>query len=310
MFPGRPMFHFSIADLTLFSAIADERNLTRGAARVHLSVPAASIRLKRLEDALDVQLVTRLPRGIELTEAGKALDRHAKAILRQLDELTAEVAPYARLGKGMVRIVSNYISSVDYLPTDISRFLSAHPTARVHLDQKPSDRVVEMVATGRADIGVSAFTGDYPNVRFHPYHEDALVVVLPKGHPLEEKERVDYSETLRYEFVTLDRHSAMQTFLFEHANALGHPIEPRAEVDNPLILMRLVSQGQGIGIVSLKTYETLSPAIEVGMVRLSNPWALRHLRIVVPAAEESLNGTVREFLGLLLREAEKDPAGG
>lgn len=283
------MFHFSITDLMLFSAIADEQNLTKGAFRIHLSTPAASIRIKRLEDAFHVRLLNRLPRGIELTPAGKIVDRYAKRVLQNLDEMSREIAPFECLEMGVLRIVSNYGGIVDYLPADVSRFIEKFPTVRVQLDQKLSEDVVQMVSTGKADIGVSAYVGSYPDCQFFPYHEDELVIAIPSNHPLGSKNIVDFSEILDYEFVALNRHSAMQVFLYEQAKKLGNPITPKIEVDNPLILMKLVSKGIGIGILSHRTFETLVPKTNVHMLRLSNTWAKRHLRIVLPSSQSNHN---------------------
>ena len=74
--------HYDLTDLRLFVAIAEERNLTRGAARAYLAPSSASHRLRRLEEALNTSLFERQTRGVALTRAGEALLRRGLMSLR------------------------------------------------------------------------------------------------------------------------------------------------------------------------------------------------------------------------------------
>lgn len=213
------MRHFSLTDLNLFSAVADEQNLTRGAERVHLSAPSASLRLKKLEETLGTTLLIRSQRGTELTPAGEIVNRSAKQVQWQLEAMMKALEPWVDRERGIIRIVANYGATVDFLPEDIADFMADHPATRVILEQRASPDVVQAVAEGRADIGVSAYVGSYPNVAFIPYREDDLVIVTPQNHPLASVETAFFEDVLKPEpaWVTLDNSSAMQRFVFEKA---------------------------------------------------------------------------------------------
>lgn len=273
------MYHYSLVDLLLFSAVAEESCLTRGARKAHLSLPSASLRMKSLEEALHVTLFNRKPRGIELTPAGVILNQHVNEIKQTLARMENEIAPYARLRSGVIR--TNYGAMLDFLPVDIPSFLKANPGVQAHLEQKTSPEVVEEIARGRADVGVTAFEGPYEGVKFTDYRKDELILAVPADHPLKDREIVDFSEALEYEFVTLDRNFAMQKFLYEKADEIGRVLKSRFEVEDPLILLRLVSEGLGIGVLSRKAFTSLSAYARAVPVRLSNPWAQRELRIAV-----------------------------
>ena len=192
-----------------------------------------------------------------------------------------EIAPYARLRSGVIRIAANYGAMLDFLPVDIPSFLKANPGVQAHLEQKTSPEVVEEIARGRADIGVTAFEGPYEGVKFRDYRKDELILAVPADHPLKDRETVDFSEALEYEFVTFDRDFAMQKFLYEKADEIGRVLKSRLEVEDPLILLRLVSEGLGIGVLSRKAFTSLSAYAKAVPVRLSNSWAQRELRIAV-----------------------------
>ncbi|MGL4437032.1 MAG: LysR family transcriptional regulator, partial [Giesbergeria sp.] len=84
---------YDLTDLRLFVAMAEERNLTRGAARAFLAPSSASHRLRRLEDALQTPLFDRQPRGLEPTRAGEALLRHARQVFACIEQMHAELSP-------------------------------------------------------------------------------------------------------------------------------------------------------------------------------------------------------------------------
>src|SRR3954467_13421959 len=115
--------HFDLVDLRLFVHVADTQSMTRGAERAHLSVPAASIRIKNLEESVGAKLLSRNPQGVTLTAPGQALAHHARLVLHQLDPLRSDLQEYAQGIKGHLRVFAS--------PPAISTFLPAVP--RFHL---------------------------------------------------------------------------------------------------------------------------------------------------------------------------------
>lgn len=217
------MRHYSLTDIELFLAVSDEENLTRGASRVGLSPSSASIRLKNIEEALQVKLFIRRKNGLELTRAGRVAAQEARRVVKDLDALEASLSPFAQMEKGILRITANYGASVDFLPDDISEYLVENPLARIVLEQKSSLEVIKTVAEGRADLGVGAYEGDYPGVVFRPYREDRLVLAVPAGHELAGRKELAFSESLAYPFVSLTDESAMQRFIFRARARRGQP---------------------------------------------------------------------------------------
>jgi DNA-binding transcriptional LysR family regulator len=85
--------HFDLTDLRLFVYIAEENSLTRAAVRAHMSLPAASIRIKNLEESIGARLINRDSQGITLRPPGLTLLHHARSlnlkILRLNDDWAA-----------------------------------------------------------------------------------------------------------------------------------------------------------------------------------------------------------------------------
>jgi DNA-binding transcriptional LysR family regulator len=145
---------FDLTDLKLFVHIADSGSITAGAALMHLALPSASARVRGMEEALNVPLLQRGRRGAEPTEAGRTLLQHARIILRQVDDMQADLAQFATGLKGQVRLLCNTSAMTEFLPDALAAFLAAHPQLSINLEERLSRDIVQAVADGAADIGI------------------------------------------------------------------------------------------------------------------------------------------------------------
>ena len=116
------MQHFSLIDLKTFRAVADEGNLTRGAARVHLSPSTVCARIKGLESSLGVPLFTRSAQGMAVTPAGEIVRQGAFRIERDIDGMLRDLEPFVSREAGTLRIVSNYGAAMNFLADGLARF--------------------------------------------------------------------------------------------------------------------------------------------------------------------------------------------
>ena len=82
---------YDLTDLKLFIYIGETSNLTRAAEKIFLSLPAASARVKNLEDSLKVRLLNRQATGVTMTPAGEVLYKYAKSVFQQLEQMHNEM---------------------------------------------------------------------------------------------------------------------------------------------------------------------------------------------------------------------------
>jgi DNA-binding transcriptional LysR family regulator len=88
--------HFDLTDLRLMVSVAEANSVTGGAQASHLSVPAASTRIKNLEESIGAKLMVRTPQGVTLTPPGQAFVHHARLVLGQLERLRGDLQEYAK----------------------------------------------------------------------------------------------------------------------------------------------------------------------------------------------------------------------
>jgi DNA-binding transcriptional LysR family regulator len=294
---------YDLTDLRLFLAIADSGNLTRGAERAHLAPSSASHRLKLLEESLGTALFERHARGVVLTPAGQSLQRHARGVFAQLEQMHAELAPFARGIRARVCLWANTHATHTFLPDDLADFLRAHPQVSVSLEEHTSPDIVQAVAKGEVELGVVAESSGESvieaGVKLRPYRRDRLVLVVPAAHPLAARSGVRFAETLDFPFVMLHGGSAIHSFTLQAAATLGRPLDVRIQVRSFDAVCRMVGAGVGIGLVPRSAVAGLKLREPPALVELNETWAGRDLQLCVKD-ETSLSGFARELLNSLV----------
>jgi DNA-binding transcriptional LysR family regulator len=270
--------YYDLPDLRLVAAIADSGSLTRAAGRIHLAPSSASHRLTQLEAALGVPLFVRHHRGLTPTPAGESLLRHARQVFAQLEQMHADLAPYASGLNSQVTVFANTNAINCFLPEDLGDFLREHPRIRVSLEEQPSPGIIQAVAAGQVEIGVVAAEPGRSGLETQAYRRDRLVLVVYAAHPLAEREAVDFAEVLDQPFVCLHAGSAIHTFMMNAAAQLGRSLDVRIQVRSFNAVCRMVAAGVGIGMVPNSSIATVRG---LKTVKINDAWAPRDLQLCV-----------------------------
>ena len=270
---------FDLADLSLFRHVLEAGSITGGAERAHLALAAASTRIRNMEAALGAALLVRGRQGVTPTQAGRTLLQHARTILRQAERLREDLGAYAGGLAGQVRVLSNTNALTEFLPEALSSFLASHPHVSVDLEERLSDEIVGLIAEGVGDIGIVAGTVDLSTLETYPFRKDRFVLVVARDHPLAKRAKVAFAQVLDYDFVGLDRASALQRFLADKASRIGQPLRLRVQLRSFDAVCRLVECGVGIGIVPETTARRVERTMAIVPVALTDAWAVRELTI-------------------------------
>ncbi|AXI59649.1 LysR family transcriptional regulator [Pseudomonas kribbensis] len=268
--------HFDLTDLRLYLHIIDSGNITAGAARSHLSLAAASARIRAMEASLGTEFLERGRRGVTPTPAGKALAQHARVLLQQAERLKQDLAEYARGVKGQVRLLCNTTALSEYLPEVLADFLRGHPNLDIDLQELPSSRITHALRQGAADLGIVSDAIDTTDLQTRAFRDDPLVLILPLEHPLSDATEISFSDALRHDFVGLHADSALAVYLEEQALHSGSRMQIRIRADGFDGVMRMVARGAGLGIVPLAAVQRAAPRT-LKTVPMSETWATRKL---------------------------------
>jgi DNA-binding transcriptional LysR family regulator len=278
---GAVAVRFDIPDLSLFRHVVEAGSITQGASRAHLALAAASTRIRNMEEAIGAALLIRNRQGVTPTQAGRTLLQHARTILAQAERLREDLGAFSGGAFSQVRILSNTNALTEFLPDVLSSFLAEHPHVSIDLEERLSDEIVGLIGDGVGDIGIVAGTVDTSRLATFPFRSDRFVVVVSKDHPLAWRERIGFAEVLDYDFVGLDRASALQRFLADKASRIGRPLRLRVQLRSFDAVCRLVERKAGVGVVPETTVHWAARSMAIKAVDLTDPWAMRDLTVCV-----------------------------
>lgn len=266
--------------LKAFIAIADEGSIARAAERENTAASALSKRLAELERVYDTDLVIRHRRGVTLTPAGVELVTHARRVMDELLQLENSLSGFVSGVRGQIRLVANTSAIVQFLPKDIAEFLKAHPTIKIDLEELTSEQIQKQVQDGLADIGIMVANRPLDALIHRPYRTDYLYVMMPAGHPLSKRNKLRFSDILKYDHVGLPRGSSLCESLLSAASDAGKPLKLRMQATSFDGLRRMVSAKLGIGILPAGCVLPFLDVEKLTACPLDEPWAKRHLLVV------------------------------
>lgn len=289
---------FDLTTLNLVLAIADTRSITRGAERESLALAAASKRLSDLEARLGVPLFERRARGVEPTEAGRALVRHVRSLHAQLHALESEVVEFSRGVKGHLRVAATAGAVSECLPPDLAAFSQAHPQIRISLEDLTSAEIQAAVAEGRADVGIVVPPLLDNRLTSRVYRHSALAAMVPAGHVLAMHKAVRFEQLLEHDIVGLHQGAAVHELMRTEAEGQGRTLKARLQVRGFDAIAQLVEAGLGVAVMPAAVAQRFAQIFQVQVLRLNEPWAERDYLLVL-RSQDVLPTVVQRFVDAL-----------
>lgn len=173
-----------LRQLRYFVAVANERNFTRAADKLHIAQPPLSRQIQQLEAEIGAELLDRSSRPIGLTKAGRLLYEQALHVLGRVDEMRSMINRALVIERR--RFVLGFVASTIYalLPPLIREFRRAAPDVDLVLIELVSLEQVAALKEGRIDIGFGRVRFEDDAVKRTVLREEPLVAAIPAAHPL------------------------------------------------------------------------------------------------------------------------------
>lgn len=267
--------------LRLFISVIKCGTITAAAEAEHIAAAAVSRRISDLETLLGTPLVIRNNKGIRPTTAGQALLDLSHRVLNDLDDLKFLMRDYATGTKGYVRVFANLSAITQFMPAELSSFLSANPLVQVHLEERVSTAIAQAVAENNADVGILVMDERLEGIEYLPYKEDDLVVIVPDSHPLARESTITVEQTLEFDYVGLPPGSQLNLRLARAAQSAGKPWRNRFQVPSYDVLCLMVEAGLGIGILPERVAASYAKALNIRLLTLNESWAHRELHLCI-----------------------------
>ena len=238
--------------LRYFVAVAEEENVTRAAARLHVSQPGLSRQIRDLEDEIGFLLLERSAKSVRLTEAGRTFLIEARAVLQRADD--AVKAARAKAGGAEGEIHAGYAPSltVQILPRALRKFQTEFPRVRVMLHDLSTEEMLAGLHQGKLQLalGVQPPRKMLRGLRFKELGCYSICVAVPPGHRLARARRVKLSELAGEPLIAYSRKEYPE--FHDFMDALFKQGEPRPRIveehDGVTSLIAAVESGRGIAL--------------------------------------------------------------
>lgn len=291
--------YFDLVDFRLLLHVAETLSLSRGAELSNMSAPAASTRIKKIEEVLGIKLFVRNSHGLSPTPSGLGVLKNAKNILSQFDQMIGELSSTDNLMKGDIRLHANTLSTHGSMPNVLQRYLLQYPDVNIILQEHSSSNITRSLVNGEADIGILASETRSDRIEYLPYTKERLVLITPLSHPLCNNASLRFHQTLGADFIGLPEHSALKNFIMRAAGDEGASIKLRIQVNNFDALCKLVESGIGVAIIPEAIAISQARSRRITIVALIDDWAERDLCIAIRKGEP-LAPPVQKLLDTLL----------
>lgn len=238
--------------LRYFVAVAEEENVTRAAARLHVSQPPLTRQIRDLEEELSVALFLRKGKSIRLTEAGRLFLREARAALQRVDEAVGAVRAAVREQRGELRVGYAPSPTVEILPLLLRAFEKQSPNVRVVLHDHSTPEMLAGLREGRlhAALMMQPSRSAARGVTFEPLRAYPVGILVSPAHRLARRRAVTMNDALAEPLVVFSRkeYPDYHEFVGRIVGARRKSLHIAEECDSGPSLMAAVAAGKGIAI--------------------------------------------------------------
>lgn len=261
-------------DIEYIAAIAKTGSMTAAAQSLHISQPALSIYISKLEERLGLAVFDRIGKRFRLTYAGECLLSGGSEILRIRDDLQMKMAELSSGEKGLLRVGFPYIRGITLLPPVLKAYKQLHPKVDVLVCEDNADNLQKKVAEGELDLAFISHVLDDPSLEYQQILSDPIVLYVPNDSPLVRK--AIWREGFPYPWIDLTLCKDME-FVSNYPEQKTYQISKQIFEDygfQPKIAIKVQNQLTAIHLVSTGYGAYLAPAYfsyNIDFLRSENP---------------------------------------
>ncbi|MFL6467647.1 MAG: LysR family transcriptional regulator [Pyrinomonadaceae bacterium] len=242
-----------IRQLKAFLVIAETQTFTAGARRLNITQAAISMQIRQLEDELGIQLFTRTPRKVIITEAGQILLERARTILNEHDGAICQIAEIAGGEYGRLRIgTASGMFASNQLPGIIREIKKIKPKIDLTVQSGTSHELVDRLMNGDIDSAFVSLPVDNLNIQTMTLFTDELVAIAHPKHPMADERHMTASALGREQLILGEQGGNTRRMIDEYFSAAGERPTIIMELARQDAINQMVATGLGVGLAGQK----------------------------------------------------------
>jgi len=246
------MRHATLRQLKVFEAVARLSSYSRAAEELHLSQPAVSTQVRKLEEHAGLPLFEQLGKKIYLTAAGSELLHHCHLIVQQFADAEAAMTQFKGVAGGRLNVA--VISAGDYFfPRLLVEFARRHEGVTLNLAVYNREDLLAHLADNLTDLAVMVRPPQDADTLNEPFAPHPYVIVAPRDHPLAAEKRIALARLVREPFVVRERGSDTWQSMAEGFGRHLDKLNIAMQIKSTETIKQAVLAGMGISFLSAHT---------------------------------------------------------
>ncbi|MGB0630029.1 MAG: LysR substrate-binding domain-containing protein [Alphaproteobacteria bacterium] len=290
-----------VRQLRYFSEIVEAKSFTRAANRVRIAQPALGLQIRKLEDELGVELLHRHSRGVEATEAGAVLLRHANAILKQVEQARQEVVDLSGPPRGEIVLgITPTASALLAIPL-IRACRDAYPDISLHLFEGLSEEIMRRLDDNSLDMGFTYNPGAVSGISTEPLMGEDLYLIGAVGND-DPGDTVSFSAVCKRALILPSRGFGLRDWVEDTAREKELTVNVSFEIDSVATTRDLVEGGLGWTILPYAAVQQAVQSDRLFASQIVRPKVQRTLHFAYAAShmENNASRAVREIINQVI----------
>ena len=238
--------------LEILLAVYEQGGVSAAAEFLHLTQPTVSMQLKKLSEALDVQLYQRVGRSQVFTESGEAVISAARDILARFEDLDAQLADFRGLHAGTLR-VAVVTTSKYFIPHLLGSFCQQYPSIDLQFRVGNRQHIINRLHEGMDDLYVFSHPPQHEDIDASDFLPNPLVAIAPEGHPLASRKALKLHHLSDQPFLMREPGSGTRYAIERFFRKKGVDLSVRMTIESNEAIKHAVMSGLGISILSAHT---------------------------------------------------------
>ncbi len=239
----------NLRDLTYFVAVAEHRHFGQAAQACHVSQPALSMQIRKLEEQLGVTLFERRRKHIMLTPIGEDMLTRARTIIQDVDALKTLAQQHQNPLAGTFRLGAFPTLAPYFLPDILPPIREALPDLRLLLTEEKTDVLLSALEDGTLDAALLALPVPDDRLESHILFDDPFLLAVPPDHPLAQAVQVTPDDLHEEQLLLLEDGHCLRAQALDVCHLMQLSEHPDVRATSMETLRQMVASGIGMTLI-------------------------------------------------------------